>query len=113
MKEELREAVQKILNNYIFKRRFTFYNELAPIFGCGPREVDKFLEPADEYCKDLGQPPISTLVVNTDTNMPGDGYFKYHFSHDKRDKETIWVEQVKKINCNKYVDIFNHRSKWI
>jgi hypothetical protein len=99
-------AINCIINNYVYRHRFTPYGELADIIKCSPRDVDKFLEPYDQQGKDNGLPPISTLVINAENNMPGDGYFSYHFSHDTRDKQLIWVEQVKKIDYRKYKDLF-------
>lgn len=103
----MQKVIKKIINNFE-NGRFTTYGELTEPLGCeNARQVaDCFIE-VDEICKENGQPPISTLVVNQN-GICGDGYFFYHFSHDKREKYIIWSEQVSKIDLQKMKAIFKN-----
>lgn len=101
----MKVAIRKIINNFE-NGRFTTYGDLTELLGCdNARQVaDCFVE-VDERCKENGQPPISTLIVNQN-GICGDGYFSYHFSYDKREKYIIWSEQVGKIDIAKIKTIF-------
>lgn len=63
-----------------------------------PRNLDSPLGTLSDLCKELDLPLISTIVVNKESLIPGDGYFKYFFSGSKEPKWLeIFVEQYKKV----------------
>lgn len=101
----MQKVIKKIINNFE-NGRFTTYGDLTELLCCdNVRQVaDCFVE-VDERCKENGQPPISTLVVNQN-GICEDGYFSYHFSHDNRERLVIWSEQVGKIDIAKIKTIF-------
>jgi hypothetical protein len=90
------QVIRKVITNFQ-EGKFTRYGELAKLVDCNPRQVESLFCDADELCKANGQPPISSLVVN-ENGICGDGYFKFHFPCDKRDKLIIWQEQIAKMN---------------
>lgn len=56
------------------ERRSYTYGLVAQILGMGGAGVmSQFLGPIMWYCEDNGLPPLTVLVVNQDTGLPGDG----------------------------------------
>jgi len=100
----MKRVIKHLINNYE-NGHFTTYGEAAMIIGCNAEHAADYIIQADEICKDNGIPPISSLLVNTD-GICGDGYFTYHFPHDKRDKLTIWSEQISKLRLSDLKAIF-------
>ncbi|MCY3856951.1 MAG: hypothetical protein OXF78_11735 [Rhodospirillales bacterium] len=50
------------------------YGDVAGAIGMkGAGVMSSFLEPAMLYCESNGYPPLTVLVVNRDTELPGDG----------------------------------------
>ena len=74
------------------------YGQLAErlIPKINPRNLDHPLGQISDFCKDNDMPLLSTVVVNQDNLLPGDGYFKYYFSNAKADQyKKIFLEQKK------------------
>ena len=56
------------------ERRTYRYVGIADILGIGGAGViGQMLGPIMYYCKDNGLPPLTVLVVNKDTGLPGEG----------------------------------------
>ena len=57
------------------------YGDLAKRVGddLTARAIESFLGNISEICKNNGFPLISCIVVNGDTRIPGDGFYKYFF----------------------------------
>lgn len=97
--------------------QFTNYGSLTSWIGCdNPRHVADYFIEIDKYFIENDMPPFSTLIINQSINMPGDGYFNYHFPsiwHQfelKKDEEILlkcWIEQVKKFNIKKAEKLLN------
>lgn len=50
------------------------YGELASLLGIHHRAVRYVLGPIQEYCMEEGLPPLTALVLNKNTGMPGTGF---------------------------------------
>lgn len=60
--------------------RILTYEELAKALGTHPRAVRSVLGLIQDYCMDNSLPPLTILVVNKHTNLPGEGFTAW--SHD-------------------------------
>ena len=57
--------------------------------GISPRNLDYPLGELSEFCThECSLPKISALVVNQDSYLPGDGYFKYFYPGSSSD---TWI----------------------
>ena len=91
--------------------QLTNYGSLTSWIGCdNSRHVADYFIEIDKYFIENDMPPFSTLIINKSKNMPGDGYFNYHFPsiwHQfelKKDEGILlkcWAEQVEKFNLKK------------
>lgn len=62
------------------------------------RTMDNNLYFLSDMCKELGLPLISVVVVNSETLMPGLGFFKYFFGvKDEIKAIEIFIEEYKKV----------------
>lgn len=92
-------------------KQFTNYGSLTSWIGCdNPRQVADYFIEIDKYFIENDMPPFSTLIINQSINMPGNGYFNYHFPsiwHQfevRKDKDILlkwWIEQVEKFDIEK------------
>ena len=56
------------------ERKSYTYGDVAEILGMGGAGVmAQFLGPIMWYCQDKNLPPLTVLVVNQDTGLPGEG----------------------------------------
>ena len=56
------------------ERKSYTYGDVAKILGMGGAGVlGQFLDPIMRYCEDHKLPPLTVLVVNQDTGLPGEG----------------------------------------
>ena len=56
------------------ERKILTYGEIAKILGMkGAGQMGNFLGPIMFYCEENNLPPLSILVVNQKTGLPGDG----------------------------------------
>jgi len=56
------------------ERKTYTYGELASILGMkGAGVLGQFLGPVRCFCEDNDYPPLTVLVVNQDTGLPGEG----------------------------------------
>ncbi len=83
------------------------YTDLSNRIGGYPdkRNLDPYLEELSLICQRNGMPYISSIVINYDTKIPGNGYFKVFFSHikNKEDQFIEWSMYIK--------EVFNY-SNW-
>ena len=57
-----------------YERKTYTYGEIVEILGMGGAGVmSQFLGPIMLYCEDSEYPPLTVLIVNQDTGLPGDG----------------------------------------
>ena len=92
-----------VLRNFLDGGKTTRYGEVAELLGCSPRQADQYFVDIDDWFKDHNLPPFSTLVVNAETQMSGDGYYKYHYPELKTEKEKMekWIVNYSKLLENK------------
>lgn len=55
-------------------RKTLFYSELAPHIGTNPRNVGHALRPIMSHCETERLPPLTSIVVNRNTGLPGAGF---------------------------------------
>ena len=73
------------------------YGDLAKRLSpdISPRNLDQPLGRLSDFCKEVGLPLLSVIVVNSDSYFPGSGFFKYFFPHAKQHEwEKIYIEQL-------------------
>lgn len=90
------------------------YGELVKMlpFEYNPRNLDKPLGVISSICKENNLPLISGVVVNGDTRMPGDGFYKEFFpGRPMNEWEEIYKNNILAIkNCKlwkDYLDVIN------
>lgn len=77
------------------------YSELSNQIGGFPdqRNLDMYLGDLSWICKNYGMPLISSIVINKEEKMPGNGYFKEFFNNIKtKDERYIhWALYIKEV----------------
>lgn len=114
--EQVQEIAIKLLEHIISENEIIAYGELTKklSFPMNPRNIERQLGVISFACKDNGLPPISVMVVNKDTLMPGESFFKAYYpdmkSNDERWKKCFeLMKQVKSYKeWNKALDAFKN-----
>lgn len=91
-----------LLTKAVEQEKTLTYGDIGSELGVEPIIVEKLFSEIDDVFKKNGLPPISTIVVNANTNICGEGYFKEHYPMSK-DKLKLWIENT--------IIIFNNKSK--
>lgn len=96
------EIAKILLNILLYSKEepLITYGELSRRlpFPINPRNLDQPLGTLSDICSENRMPLISTIVVNQDTLMPGNGYFRYYFPGAKeQDWDRIFIEQYNRI----------------
>lgn len=94
------ENTYNLLIDALENKDLVFYKTMAKILKCDPRHVDKEYFEIDEVFKANGLPPISTIIVNSETYTCGDGYFKEHYPGEA-DRDAIWINNYNELIKNK------------
>jgi hypothetical protein len=83
------------------------YGELSKRLGGYPhhRHLDKYLGCLSSLCRANDLPLISTIVVNGQTNIAGDGYFSEFFGH-------LMTKQQKEKQYEKCLDMVKRCKDW-
>ena len=98
------EIAEKLLT-FIIRNpgKFITYGDLSNqlSFPMNPRNIEQPLERISFACIENGLPPVSVMVVNKDTSMPGKGFFKAYCPEIKSEDEQMklcfeYMYQVKK-----------------
>ena len=55
-------------------RQILFYGEIAKVCGVPAAAVGQNLEPIQRYCAEKALPPLTSIVVNRETGLPGTGF---------------------------------------
>ena len=55
-------------------RRTLYYKDLAPLIDTNDRNVRRGLGPIMYYCQDFNLPPLTSIVINKNTRLPGQGF---------------------------------------
>lgn len=92
------EVAIALLEHIVENNEIIQYGELANLLSIpmNPRNLDRPLGCISEACIENGLPPVSVMVVNKDTYMPGVGFFKYFYPGLKKDQ---WDE--------KFIQLYN------
>lgn len=90
------------------------YKELADRVGyeLTPRTIATFLGNVSDVCKENGLPYISGIVGNSETSMPGAGYYYYFYGISRSDIESQfkrYLEDLEKIKNCKYWEALLYR----
>ena len=78
----IKEIAIKLLQHIISTKQFITYGQLSlkMSFDISPRIIERPLGRISYACTNNGLPPISAMVVNQETQMPGKGFFDAYFS---------------------------------
>lgn len=78
-------------------------------FEYNPRNLDKPLGVISSTCRENNLPPISGVVVNGDTGLPGEGFYREFFSGNPMSEwEEIYKNTVLAIkNCRLWEDFLD------
>lgn len=103
-----RRAVQVwlILIACAYNRQTLTYSDLASRIGYGDvRSIGKVLDYVYNYCKFYNLPPLTGLVVNKNTGLPGKGMGNYSFADQEQIFTFDWYniippnpEELKELN---------------
>ena len=103
-----------LLRHILENNEIIQYGELAKLLSPpmeNPRNLDRPLGCISDACKENGLPLLSVMVVNKETSMPGDGFFKYFYPQLKSEQWIEkFIEEYKKVQqfdkWNKVLDAF-------
>ena len=87
------------------------YGELAAKISSdfNPRNLNVYLGNVSEICQENGFPLISSIVVNKDTKLPGDGFYKAFYNEKPISEwENIFNKcKSEVINCISWEKLLN------
>lgn len=77
--ERILERISQIIIEYAKKRQPVEYNQISKKLGgiVSPIRLNEPLGEISNRCIQLGFPPLSAIVVNQITKLPGDGFFTW------------------------------------
>ena len=79
--------IWQILIGFAYERKITTYGEVANILGYkGAGTMDRQLGHILHFCAQNELPPLSVLVVNSETGLPGEGFDTAGDLHKQREK---------------------------
>lgn len=89
--EKVQQIAIKLLEHIVKTNNPISYGDLCSKlnFPMNPRNIEKQLGVISFACKRNGLPPISVMVVNKDTLMPGVGFYKA-YCPDIKEEEKQW-----------------------
>lgn len=71
---ETARVIWALLTLSAIKRQTLTYHLLAKLLGVPRSDLGRLLEPVQSYCIMGNLPPLTSLVVNSRTGMPGEGF---------------------------------------
>lgn len=83
-------------------------------FDYNPRNLDKPLGVISSACLANDLPPISSIVVNKDTRLPGEGFYKQFYLNInwQKDMQKIFEEnKLAILNCTRWMDFLEAIEK--
>lgn len=89
--------IWQILIGFAYSRKITTYGEIANILDYkGAGTMDRQLGHILHFCAQNKLPPLTVLVVNSDTGLPGDGFDSILDLHKERERvfDYKWFELV-------------------
>ena len=79
--------IWQILITAAYDRRTLTYGRVAALLGFkGAGVISQFLNPIMGYCEAKDLPPLTVLVVNQDTGLPGEGLTTLQEVNQDREK---------------------------
>lgn len=79
--------IWQILIGFAYARKITTYSEIADILGYeGAGTLNRQLGHIMHFCDQNKLPPLTVLVVNSETGLPGEGFETEGDLHRKREK---------------------------
>lgn len=99
-KKLLDQKVASILLNHVIKNKsnpIITYGEIAKEISTdfNPRNLDIPLGNISYICKENGLPLISSVVVNKETRLPGEGFYREFYCEQPMSKWGIIFEECK------------------
>lgn len=73
-REERAQQLWSILVLAAQNRQVLTYEIVAQACGVPPPSLGDFLRPIQQYCSEKGLPPLTSLIVNKNTGLPGEGF---------------------------------------
>ncbi len=113
-KNPLNFTVAEILIKHVINNQnnpMVTYKQLAAKISSdfNPRNLGGYLGCISDECKENGLPLISSIVVNQDSGLPGEGFFNYYYKErPMSDWEKIFEEcKSDVINCTLWQDLLD------
>lgn len=96
-----------LINKWIQTKDCISYSDFAKEVGLSTRKVSDYFEDVSFFCVERGLPPISAIVINKETGMCGNGFFKTYYPHAKqKDYMKIFfhdIERIQRLDCWNFV----------
>lgn len=73
-REERAQQLWSILVLAARNRQVLTYEIVAQACGVPPPSIGDFLRPIQQYCSETNLPPLTSIIVNKNTGLPGDGF---------------------------------------
>lgn len=73
-REERAQQLWSILVLAAKNRQVFTYEIVAQACGVPPPSIGEFLRPIQQYCSEKDLPPLTSIVVNKNTGLPGEGF---------------------------------------
>jgi len=73
-REERAQQLWSILVLAAKYRQVLTYEIVGQACGVPPPSIGDFLRPIQQYCTETNLPPLTSIVVNKSTGLPGDGF---------------------------------------
>ena len=106
-REQRSQQLWSILVLAARSRQILTYEMIAQACGIPAPSIGDFLRPIQQFCTEHELPPLTSIVVNKSTGMPGEGFIAAHDvprAHiDVFDMD--WLEQVAP-SSNQFADAY-------
>jgi hypothetical protein len=73
-REERAQQLWSILVLAARSRQVLTYEMVAQACGVPAPSIGDFLRPIQQYCTENGLPPLTSIIVNKSSGLPGDGF---------------------------------------
>lgn len=96
-----------LLKHFISTGSTIYYGELAKQMTTPvePINLNAPLGHISNACKENGLPLLSAIVINKESEMPGDGFFRYFYPQAKEDEWLeIYLKDFKKVSAYMHWD---------
>ena len=93
-REQRAQQLWSILVLAASSRQILTYEIVGQACGLPPPSIGDFLRPIQQYCQENGLPPLTSIVVQKHTGLPGEGFIAVEnipLAHTKV-FETHWLD---------------------